>query len=449
MKNKILIIIQREFLTRVRKKSFIVMSILGPFLFASVFIIPMYFATMEDKELKIIAVADSSYLMKGILPQTDYIKFTYLENANVNVRKLLDEDKYWGVLTISPNILNNSPITLYSYSQASTSTISYIQNALYKQTIKLRLIKDNASKVDNILNTINSNVNFSTIKLNKKGEEKGEYLDLKIAVAYACGLLIYFFIFLFGSQVMRGVVEEKTGRIIEVIVSSVKPFELMMGKIVGIAGVGLAQFLIWIVLTLGIVNVTRSALAPQVSKNPTEIALSQDIMNMHKSVTSEQKTSKNNEKNEVESVFEKIQHVNFGVILGSFLFFFLGGYLLYASLFAAIGSAVDADSDTQQFVLPIVVPLILAIYVMINTINNPEGSLSFWFSMIPLTSPIVMMARIPFGVPYTQVFLSAILLIITFLTTTWIAGKIYRTGILMYGKKPSYREIWKWIKYKN
>jgi ABC-2 type transport system permease protein len=448
--NKILIIIKREFLTRVRKRSFIIMSILGPFIFAGMMLIPMWFTTMEDKEVKIIAVADSSYTIKGFLPETNYIKFRNLKYANIKDAKIiLDKGKYWGVLYISPNVLNNDPITLYTYSQANIATVNYIQNALYKQIIKLRLIKNNASKIDEILNSINSNVNFRTIKLGKEGQEKEEYIGLKMIVGYICGFLIYIFIFLFGTQVMRGIVEEKTSRIIEVIVSSVKPFELMMGKIVGIAGVGLSQFIIWIFLTYGIVSIAKETLVPQISKSPTEKALAKDIMNEHKNSVQVQPPSNIDNTDKIEYVFKSIGQINFGVILGSFIFFFLGGYLLYASLFAAVGSAVDAETDTQQFMLPITVPLILAIYVMINTINNPSGPLSFWFSLIPLTSPIVMMVRIPFGVPYWQMYLSASILIATFITTTWLAGKIYRTGILMYGKKPSYRELWKWIKYKN
>ncbi len=413
-------------------------------------ILPMWFTTMEDKEVKVIAVADSSYTIRGLLKESTYIKFRYLESANIkHVRKILDEDKYWGVLYISPNVMNNDPVTLFSYSQPNIETVNYIQNAVYKQMIKIRLIKKNVSKVDEILSAINSNVNIKTIELDKEGKEKEEDIILKMVVGCFFGLMIFIFIFSFGAQVMRGIVEEKTSRIVEVMVSSVKPFELMMGKIIGIAGVGLSQFIIWIVLTYGIVGITKETIAPQSGKSSTEQVISQDIMSTktHPFQTQNLPVIYNN--TEIEYAFNSIGIINFGVILGSFIFFFLGGYLLYASLFAAIGSAIDAESDTQQFMLPVTVPLILAIYVMINTINNPANSLSFWFSMIPLTSPIVMMVRIPFGVPYWQVYLSASLLIATFIATTWLAGKIYRTGILMYGKKTSYREIWKWIKYKN
>ena len=413
-------------------------------------ILPIWFSTMEDEEVKVIAVADSSCTIRGLMPETNFIKFRYLGNASINnVRKILDKGKYWGVLYISPNILNNDPVTLYTYSQANIGVVNYLQNSVYKQIIKLKLIKSNASKIDEILNMINSNVNFKTIKLDKKGQENEEFLGLKMAVGYVCGFLIYIFIFLFGMQVMKGVVEEKTSRIVEVIVSSVKPIELMLGKIIGIAGVGLSQFLIWIVLTICIVNISKDTFVPQLSNSPTEKVMSQDIMNTQKNVLHEQKPATDENADKIETAFKYVDQINFGVILGSFIFFFLGGYLLYASLFAAIGSAVDAETDTQQFMLPVTVPLILAIYVMINTINNPGSPLSFWFSLIPLTSPIIMMVRIPFGVPIEQVFLSAFLLIATFITTTWLAGKIYRTGILMYGKKTSYSEIWKWIKYKN
>jgi ABC-2 type transport system permease protein len=200
---------------------------------------------------------------------------------------------------------------------------------------------------------------------------------------------------------------------------------------------------------LGIVGVSQQSLAPQLSKNPTDKALAQDIMKVQKSAPQVQAPVMDDKAAKMEDIFKAIRTINFGVIIGMFIFYFLGGYLLYASLFAAIGSAADNDTDTQQFMLPVTIPLILAIYVMISTINNPESQLSFWFSIIPLTSPVVMMVRIPFGVPYWEVILSASLLIATFVGTTWMASKIYRTGILMYGKKVTYGELWKWIKYKN
>jgi ABC-2 type transport system permease protein len=426
------------------------MSILGPFLFAAMIVLPIWFATLEDKEIKVIAVADSSYTVKGMLKESEYIKFMYLNYAKVdNIRNLLNDNGYWGVLFISPNILNNDPVILYSFSQPSIGTSSFIQNAIYKEVVKLRLIKKNISKIDDVISAVNSNINLRTIKINEKGEAKEVQLGLKIALGYIGGFLIYIFIFLFGSMVMRGVIEEKTSRIVEVIVSSVKPFELMMGKIIGIAGVGLLQFLLWVIFTFGIVYFAQKIAFPQFSQTHTERALAQDVISKNTTEVKDIAPPVDENLAKMEEVYKSIGEINFGVVFGSFIFFFLGGYLLYASLFASIGSAVDTDSDVQQFMLPITIPLILSIYVMINTINNPESALSFWFSIIPFTSPIVMMVRIPFGVPYWEVTLSVVLLIGTFILTTWLASKIYRTGILMYGKKSSYKELWKWIKYKN
>jgi len=251
-------------------------------------------------------------------------------------------------------------------------------------------------------------------------------------------MIIYMFIFMFGAQVLRGVMEEKTNRIIEVMVSSVKPFQLMMGKIVGIAMVGLTQFLLWIVLTFGLVSVFQLAFADQMPRPEVRMAAGQQAESINAAGNAE-----------IARVFEIINSIQYDVILISFLFFFLGGYLLYASLFAAVGSAVDSESDTQQFMMPITIPLILGFIVANMAITDPDGQLALWFSMIPFTSPIVMMARIPFGVPIEQIWISGALLILGFVFTTWLAARIYRTGILMYGKKVSYRELWKWITYRH
>jgi len=248
--------------------------------------------------------------------------------------------------------------------------------------------------------------------------------------------------------VMRGVIEEKTSRIVEVIISSVKPFQLMMGKIIGVGLVGLTQFLLWVVLTFGIVTVVTTIMTTKGEKKSTteQIIQQQKAINPAASKALTEQMGSSSE--EMGGVMEAINSVNFPVMIGAFLFFFLVGYLMYAALFAAIGGAVDSEADTQQFMLPITIPLILSIIMAQYIIRDPDGPISFWFSIFPLTSPVVMMIRIPFGVPYLQVILSMVLLLLGFLGTTWLAGKIYRTGILMYGKKVSYKELWKWIRYK-
>jgi ABC-2 type transport system permease protein len=262
-------------------------------------------------------------------------------------------------------------------------------------------------------------------------------------------ILIYFFIFLFGAQVMRGVIEEKTNRIVEVIVSSVRPFQLMMGKIVGVALVGLTQFVLWVVLTLGIVAVFQVSYADEIKASQAKEMLMGNATGTSGGNSVDAAIESEDSENGIGEVFSALRSVNYTLMIGGFLFYFLFGYLLYAALFAAIGSAVDNEADTQQFMLPITIPLIMSIVSAQYVINNPDGPAAFWLSIIPFTSPIVMMIRLPFGVPYMELLLSGVLLILGFLGTTWLAGKIYRTGILMYGKKVDYKELWKWVSYKG
>jgi ABC-2 type transport system permease protein len=298
------------------------------------------------------------------------------------------------------------------------------------------------------MKNVETEVSVQTIKIDESGQVKETSTGIAMALAYIFGLLMYMLVFIFGSQVMRGVIEEKTSRVVEVIISSVKPVQLMLGKIVGIALVGLTQFLIWIFLTMGIVGVLKNTILQ--GKNVTEITQSvpQNLMSENNQVAeSELSAQVPPELAELSKLFDNALNQPWGIIIFSFIFYFITGYLLYASVFAAIGSAVDNETETQQFMLPVTIPIILALMVAIGTMQNPESSLSFWCSMIPLTSPIVMMARIPFGVPYWQLAVSMALMVVTFLGFVWMAAKVYRTGILMYGKKTSWKEIWKWLRY--
>jgi ABC-2 type transport system permease protein len=255
------------------------------------------------------------------------------------------------------------------------------------------------------------------------------------------------FIFLFGAQVMRGIIEEKTSRIVEVILSSVKPIELMMGKIIGVALVGLTQFLLWVVLTTGIITIATSSFSSKHDSKTTAEKIMNSKSQQIMASQVPQDISNDEKNNSGYEIFDAISSIDFPVMIGMFLFYFLFGYLLYAALFAAVGSAVDSEADTQQFMLPITIPLIFSFIMAQFIIQEPSGSLAFWLSIFPLTSPVIMMIRIPYGVPYLQLLLSMTLLILGFLATTWMAAKIYRTGILMYGKKTSYRELWKWLRY--
>jgi ABC-2 type transport system permease protein len=278
--------------------------------------------------------------------------------------------------------------------------------------------------------------------------EKGTSTGIAMALAYILGFLMYMLVFIFGAQVMRGVIEEKTSRVVEVIISSVKPIQLMMGKIIGIALVGLTQFLIWIFLTVGIVGVLKSTILPKSDINEISQSMPQNMMAGNTQLTGSVKSADMSPQlAEFSKMFDSAMNQPWGLIIVCFIFYFITGYLLYASVFAAIGSAVDNETETQQFMLPVTIPIILALMVAMGTMQNPESSLSFWCSMIPLTSPIVMMARIPFHVPGWQIAVSMVLMLVTFAAFVWMAAKVYRTGILMYGKKTSWKEMWKWLRY--
>ena len=343
-------------------------------------------------------------------------------------------------------------VVFYSDKQPNLATKMHISKAMENFIRDQKLKTYEIENLDNILRSVKTRINVRTIKITDTGIEKESHTGVAMAVGYIGGFLIYMFIFFFGAQLMRGVIEEKVNRIVEVIVSSVKPFQLMMGKIIGIAMVGLTQFMIWVVTTFLLVTLATTLIFPEMNMTPTEQAeqvLSQDIMSSGpvEAKPDAEASERSEDMDEIMGFLSSLKDINFALTLGSFIFYFLGGYLLYGALFASIGAAVDNETDTQQFMLPLTIPLILALLVLVNSINNPDSSVSFWFSIIPFTSPIVMMGRLPFGVPDWEVGLSMALLVITFIGMTWLAAKIYRTGILMYGKKTSYKEIAKWIRH--
>lgn len=426
------------------------MTILGPLLFASLIILPAYFAMMGDKDLKIVAVSDSAHVLPMHLPETDVLKFRYFSDVPVDtLKKDLKDGKYNAILYIPADLMTRENVVLYSMKQTPMSTNIYLTNSLTNMVQNQKLI-NNKIPVD-VVNSIKTDINMSTIRLSEEGQEKKSSTGLSMWLGYAAGLLIYMFIFLFGTQVMRGVIEEKTSRVVEVIVSSVKPFELMMGKIIGIALVGLTQFVLWIILTMGIVTIAQTSFMPEIKKAATQQAVGNAGIQANGNVAAMADSTKNNDTQIVKDIFGALDGVkiNIPLILFCFIVYFLGGFLLYGAMFAAVGSAVDNETDTQQFMLPITVPLIFAIIIMVQAMNNPDSNLSYWFSIIPFTSPVVMMTRIPFGVPVTDLVLSIALLVATFVFMTWFAGRIYKVGILMYGKKVSYKELWKWFRYHN
>ena len=491
--SKTSLIIKREYLTRIRKKSFIIMSILGPFIFAAYVLIPMYFATLEDKEEKTVVVIDEStlfteYTTEGpdcVLPETEYLKFMIIEGVPLETYQAgFGETGYYAVLFIPHNILASESSILYSNRQISIDVTNHIRSAMEEEIEHLKLATHDIHNIEEILSEVETSINVRNIKWNKEGEAEESNTGVVMGVGYLGGLLTFFFIFFFGSQVMRGVIEEKSSRIIEVIISSVRPFQLMAGKIIGVGLTGLTQFLIWIVFSLILIAGIGTAFFPELTRTPTEQVVASDLFNQggvtpgesiaagnraedgsaagdetgeaagsaEAAVTEEAAPDAAPDEGEAgmaAEIFNSLKAIDPVVMILSFIFYFVFGYLLYAAMFALIGSAADNETDTQQLMWPVILPLILAIYVMISAINNPDASLAFWFSLIPFTSPVVMMVRIPFGVPWWQVGLSASLLVATFLGMTWVAGKVYRTGILMYGKKITYREIWKWLRYSS
>ena len=435
--NKIGLIIKREYFTRVKKRSFIIMTFLGPLLIAAVYIIPILLALHADNERRTIAVVDQSHWFERQFVNTETQTFIRLDDIDIDSTKILVQQGFFDIALFIPETQLNIPSSavVYSMKQVPLSVEEHIKDVMKNEVQVQKLI---ASGVDpEILESIKTHINLTVIRMDEDGSERETFTGVQFALVMSLAVLIYMFIMLFGGQVMQGVTEEKSSRIVEVIVSSVKPFQLMMGKIIGVSLVALTQFVMWIVLT-GVIYVGFSA-AVGIS-NPE--AISQGT------VLTQEISSTNIMDNEaVQNVLNIVHSINFGTVIVSFIIFFLLGYLLYATMFAAIGSLVENNTDSQQFSLPVTVPLLIAMISAIYIVNDPDSSLAVWMSMIPFTSPVVMMVRIPFGVPIWQVVVSAVLLAGTFVGMTWVAAKIYRTGILMYGKKPTYKEIFKWLKY--
>ncbi len=435
--NKINLIIQREYLTRVKKKSFVIMTLLGPLLMAALMIVPVWLG-MKDQDFQIIEVIDETGLFIDQFENTKTLRF---EHQFINIETAKDsfyDSKYTSILHIT-GIGKQSTAKMYYKKQPGLNTISKIENTI-EDGIRNIELKEQFNVSREQLDKINPKVTVETIFRNADGGEETKSSAISTVLGFGGAIIIYMFIFLYGVQVMRGVIEEKTSRIVEIIISSVKPFQLMLGKIVGIALVGLTQFLLWIVLTGIIISIAQVALNQTIDVADT--ATIEEVMK-------EQGAGNVDTANMGQQIQAIIDEIPIVTLLISFLFYFLGGYLLYGALFAAIGSAVDSEADTQQFMMPITIPLIFSFVVAQSVIQNPDGAMAFWLSLFPLTSPVIMMVRIPFGVETWELLLSMFLLVLGFIGTTWIAGRIYRTGILMYGKKITYKELWKWLFYKG
>ena len=440
--SKINLIIKREYTTRVMKKSFILLTFLTPLLLVGMIGLIVWMGGIKDDNIKKIIVIDQTSLYKDILKSSESYSFEYVDKQIDTYKNNPDQIKeITALLYINGDLsVNPEAAVLYSEKQVNMELKSYISGQLNKYIEEQKLAAYNIPDLKQMVEKSRTDIELKTIKWGEGGKEKEGSAELAMIIGMITAFIIYMFIVIYGAQVMSGVVQEKTNRIVEVIISSVKPFELMMGKIIGIALVGLTQFLMWVILTVVISMVAGSVIGKNIDADTLQQVSQMQQMGM-------QPTSTQSLPPELESLFSALNGLDFVKIGGLFILYFLGGYLLYASLFAAIGSAVDNETDTQQFSMPIMLPIIFAIYAGIFSAENPDGPLAFWCSMIPFTSPIVMMVRLPFDVPAWQIILSLSILILSFLGTTWVAAKIYRTGILMYGKKISWGEMWKWLRY--
>ena len=438
--SKISLIIKREYTTRVMKKSFILLTLLTPLLFVGMIFMIVWLSGIKDDKIKKIAVVDNSQLYKNVLKSNESYLFEYVDAPIEKVKKQTAEKSEYTALLHITNDLTVHPdaATLYSDKQVNMELKAYVAGLLNKYIEQQKLASYNIPNLKEMVEKSHTEIDLKTIKWSENGKEKVGSAELALGIGMLSAMIIYMFIVIYGAQVMSGVVQEKTNRIVEVIISSVKPFELMMGKIIGIALVGLTQFFMWVILSIILFFVGSMVVGvSNIDVNTLQHA---------NTMTSQTMTAAQNP-TEMQHMFSMLGSFDYVQILVLFVVYFLGGYLLYASLFAAVGSAVDNETDTQQFSLPIMLPIIFGVYAGIFTAQNPDGPLALWCSMIPFTSPIVMMVRLPFGVPVWQIILSLSILVLSFIGTTWMAGKIYRTGILMYGKKVTWKELLKWLRY--
>lgn len=435
--SKIFLIIEREYKTRVMKPAFIILTFLMPLLIVGMIMVPLWLASFKDDSVKKILVVDKSGLYSEVFQNDEIYNYEYQNVSFEGLRDAVTAGDFIAVVYIEGDLtVRPGGATIYAEQQIGVDFKSHIKNLLNEKVENQKMLALNVPDLKELVEKTRADVDLKSMKWDKDGTEKTGSAELSLVVGMITAFVIYMFIVIYGAQLMQGVVQEKTSRIVEVIVSSVRPFELMMGKIIGIAMVGLTQFLLWVVLSVSILLVVGQFIP--VNQTPVDpMAISG--MSVQSGMSTDMAKIQ-----DVMTLIHDFDFLQTGIL---FVIYFLGGYLLYASLFAAVGSAVDNETDTQQFTMPVMLPIIFAIYAAIYSAENPDGPLAFWCSMIPFTSPIVMMVRLPFDVPFWQLALSIGILILSFIGTTWLAGKIYRTGILMYGKKVSWKEMIKWLKY--
>lgn len=442
--NKILLIIQREFLNRVQKKSFLIATILVPLIFPAIIGGLAYIAIKDAQSAKAetVQVLDESKLFK--FESNKRFTFVPVDVPFEQAKKVYMETDYFALLYI-PKIDINKPegVAIYTKENPSIEKVGDLESSIATQIHDLKLKEYNIDEA--ILKSLRPKVNLKQYNLSDTGEEKSSNSGILYGLGFFLGILIYMFVLIYGIQIMQGVIDEKTSKVVEVIVSSVKPFQLMLGKIIGIASVGLVQFTIWIIL---ISVLSSGTLAYFGLKMPQKQMMEQVTKQMDNDPEMKEAVAQQNSK--VTELLGNLNEIPFTKIAFIFVFYFLGGYLLYGALFAAVGSAVDSQQEAQQFQFPVTIPLLIGYMgLFMFILRDPHGSVSFWLSVIPFTSPVAMVGRIAFGVPAWELILSMALLIGGFLLTTWIAGRIYRVGILTSGTKVSYKVLAKWFMMKN
>lgn len=431
--NKMFLVLQREFVSRVKKKSFLLATILVPLIFPLMIGGMIYLAIQNQKnrEAEVVRVLDESELFTF----EDSRDYTYkiVEGPVESAKDDFQNSEDFGLLYI-PEVEIDKPdgLTFYTRTSPGVNVVNGFEGKVWSQIREMKLIRSGLTQAQ--LDSLDTYVNIESRNLNESGEETKSSEGVTFGAGYVMGLLIYIFLFAYGAQVMQGVIEEKNSKIVEVVVSTLKPFQMMIGKVLGVASVGVVQFAVWMILISVLSTVVLSIFG--LSLNPGDI---QEMANSANATDAQ-----SNEK--VQEVLGIIGDIPLMKIALLFLFYFIGGYLLYGALFAAVGSAVDTPADAQQFMMPIMLPIIGALMgLFLFVFEDPHGSISFWLSIIPFTSPIVMMGRIGFGVPTWEIILSMVLLIGGLLFTLWIAGRIYRVGILMHGTKVNYKTLVRWF----
>lgn len=434
MPNKIFLVVKREYLARVRKRSFIVATILTPLIFPSILGVFLWIGMSDTggESARFIEVVDEN--QEFFLESNELFVFSYGSQTVAEAKEMVQNGSRYGFLYIPKlNLTEPTGITFYAAETPGMSVVSGIESALKNKIEEIKLLNSGINR--ELLNELKTEVSIRSIRLGQTGNEALSNTVVNYAIGFISGILIYTFIFVYGNQIMQGVIEEKSSRIVEILVSSLKPFQLMMGKIIGIGAVGLTQFLIWIVLISVVSTLIMGFFG---LKMPQQELIEQ---------ASPEGIGWMSEGTELPEMIQLIRGVDFFSLVVSFLIYFIGGYLLYGAFFAAIGAAVDSPTDAQQFMFPVTIPLLIGYMgLFIFVLDDPNSKVSYWLSIVPFTSPVAMMGRVSFGVPLSQLVLSVSLLVVGFLFTTWSAGKIYKIGILMHGTKVNYKTLWKWIK---